>query len=359
MVADPSNAATSWASSPHGIWISADELMRRPTTGAAWQRLLADAARNPGPADISDQDSNHDVYTMAAALVCVRIGQYCAKARQGVVDAIGTERRGRWLAVGRNLAAYIIAADLLGLRADGIPGSAGSRVERWVEGWLDKRLPDNITEELRGFRPFGGSANAAAQEGLAYTAVAAYLHDDWALQRAWDAFRTFACDPAAPDREGIYLDRSIGDGWTDARNPCAINPAGAARLIPPGVSGAGSLRRVDGALTGDMRRGGGYQWIPGYTQYPWVGLEGFVPAAVILDRAGYRAFDVADRAVLRTHEYLWYLRSQSGDVRWFDGDRARAIVSLVNAAYGSSFPVNGPVGRGRTVGYTDWTHSRR
>jgi hypothetical protein len=108
-----------------------------------------------------------------------------------------------------------------------------------------------------------------------------------------------------------------------------------------------------------MRRGGLYQWEPGYTSYPWVGLEGLIPAAVILSRAGYPSFDVADGAVLRTHEYLWYVRTQTGDARWFDGVRAREIVHLVNVVYGSSFPVGQVVGGGRTVGYTGWTHAQR
>jgi hypothetical protein len=294
---------------------------------------------------------------MAAALVCVRTGEYCAKARQGVLDAIGTERGGRWLAVGRNLAAYMIAADLIELRGDGDANSAGTRFQEWAAGWLTVRLSDNNTSALRPFGPFHSSANAAAQEGLAYAAVAAYLGDEWALQRVWDAFRTFACDPGAPDRENIYLDPPVRDGWThDDLNPCAVNPAGTSKQVPAGRPGAGGIRRIDGALVGDIRRGGVFQWTPGYTQYVWVGLEGFVPAAVILEKAGFPAFEVADRAVLRTHEYLLYLRNETGDERWFDGDRANEIVHLVNTAYGTSFPMNGVAGMGRTVGFTSWTH---
>jgi hypothetical protein len=105
-----------------------------------------------------------------------------------------------------------------------------------------------------------------------------------------------------------------------------------------------------------MRRGGVFRWKPGYTSYPWVGLEGLIPAAMILDRAGYPAFEVADRAVLRTLDYLWQLRASTGDARWFDGTRSREIVQLVNAVYRTSFPVNDVPGVGRTVGYTAWTH---
>lgn len=355
VVAPPTTAAPRARST--GIWIDRAELMQRPTSGAEWEILSRHAALSTGTPDISDQNSHHDVHTLAAALVCVRVGRYCSEARRAVVRAIGTEEGGRWLAVGRNLGAYIIAADLLDLRADGVWQSDGTRVEEWIRGWLTKRLRDNNTPTSRPFGPFHSGANAAAQEGFAYAAVAAYLGDRGALRRAWDAYRTFVCDRNAPDREEIYLDRPVRDDWThDDEIPCAVNPRGTTREVPRDARGAGTAHRVDGAIVADMRRGGTYRWPPGYTQYPWVGLEGLVPAAVILQRAGYPAFDVADRAVLRAVDYLWFLRTATGDERWFDGVRARQIVHLVNVFYGMSYPVEGATGRGRTVGYTGWTH---
>jgi hypothetical protein len=345
---------------PGGIWVGRDELLRRPVLGEEWERVSTDAARPFGRADISDQDSNHDVYTLAAALTCVRIEEHCDKARQGVLDAIGTESRARWLAVGRNLGSYVIAADLLDLREGGPHGQDGVRVQRWMEEWTERLLPDNNTGLPRSFAPFRSGANAAAQEGFVYAALAAYLGDTEALARAWDAFRAFVCDPTAPDPEMVDLRRPVRDGWThDDRRPCAINPLGAVKVVGESVNGADRLERIDGALVADMRRGGRFQASPLYTQYPWVGLEGLVPAALILERAGYPAFAAADRAVLRALEYLWHLRAQTGDARWFDGERARAIVHLVNVQYDVSFPVARATGAGRTIGYTGWTHPAR
>jgi hypothetical protein len=339
-----------------GIWVDRAELMRRPTRGGEWERLLADARRDAGRPNIADQDSNHDVLTLADALVCVRLGEHCEEARAGVLAAVGTEAGARWLAVGRNLGAYVIAADLLDLREGGVHGGDGAVVQRWIESWLSKELPDNNTGTPRRFAPFHSGANAAAQEGFAFAAVAAYLRDEAALRRAWDAYRTFVCDPTAPDRERIDLVRPVRDGWThDDREPCAINPAGTEKLVPSGA-GERTRLRIDGALVADMRRGGVFQAEPIYTQYPWVGLEGLVPAAVILDRAGFPAFEVGDRAVLRSLEYLLYLREETNEPRWFDGVRAREIVHLVNVAYGMSLPASHPIGGGRTVGYTGWTH---
>jgi hypothetical protein len=356
---DPTDDPVALAAGVEGVWISAEEISQLPTSGAAWDALLRDAERDPGVADVSDQNSNHDVYTLAAALVCVRTGQHCAKARDGVVSAIGTEQDGRWLAVGRNLTAYVIAADLLGLRNDGNASSAGSQVEKWIRSFLTMELDHNNSGEPYPFVPFGSGSNASAQEGAAYAAVGAYLGDQDALDRVWDAFRTYACDPGAPDREDINLSQGVRYGWAhDDDRPCAVNPRGTTKQVPSGLAGAGGVYRIDGAIINDMRRGGEYQWEPGYTRYPWVGLEGFVPAALILHRAGYPAFEVADRAVLRTHEYLWYLRTETGNSDWFDGKRASEVVHLVNVAYGTDYLVQGTTGGGRLVGYTDWTHQQ-
>jgi hypothetical protein len=367
-VTEPASSPSPSPSAGQGIWISKAELDALPTSGAAWDRLLSDAGRDPGTANIADQDSRHDIYTLAAALVCVRTNQHCAKARKGVLDAIGTEYNQQpsgngpaaWLEVGRNLAAYVIAADLLGLRADGNSSSDGTRVEQWIASWLTKEIPDNSTGKPRTFIPFSSGSNAAAQEGFAYTAVAAYLGNRQALDRAWDAFRTYACDPTAPDRENIDLRKAIQYGWThDDNKPCAVNPKGSTRRVASGFPGAGGTYRLDGSIGNDMRRGGDFQWTPGFTHYPWTGLAGFVPAAVMLHRAQYPAFEVADRAVLRTHEYMWHLRTATGNTDWFDEKRGSDVIPLVNHFYGTSFPTVQPVVMGKTIGYSDWTHARR
>jgi hypothetical protein len=340
-----------------GIWISGDEIAQRPTAGAAWERLRADAARDAGVANVADQNSSHDVYTLAQALVCVRSGEYCDKARRSVMSAIGSEEGGRWLAVGRNLMAYVIAADLLDLRRGGAPD--GDRVESWIAQFLTRTLRHNNQDRQVPLEPFASGSNASAQEGAVYVALAAYLADGSALEYAWNAYRRFVCDPAAPDPGAIDLSKGVAYGWShDDSRPCAINPEGSMKEVPSGLPGAGKLRRLDGAIINDMRRGGPFQWVPGYTQYPWVGLEGLVPAALMLQRAGYPAFESADRAVLRSLEYLWFMRTETGNAAWFDGNRADEVVHLVNIVYGRAWPTAAAVGAGRTVGYTDWSHAR-
>jgi hypothetical protein len=50
------------------------------------------------------------------------------------------------------------------------------------------------------------------------------------------------------------------------------------------------------------------------------------------------------------------LRQQSGNAEWYDGSRAPEIKHLLNRQYGLGYPVSYPVGAGRTVGFTDFTH---
>jgi hypothetical protein len=334
-----------------GVLISSKEIATRPTSGAAWSALVSAAnGAASGVANIADQDSKHDVQTLALALYSVRTKEKTAEARSAVVRAIGTEYNsgGAWLEVGRNLGAYVIAADVLGMRAsDGT--TDGERVERWIKDWLTRNdIPDtNGNPKMFHEQAFSSGSNASAQIGFAYATVGAYLRDSSVLQKAWDLYRRFVGDPTAPDPRGINLSQGIAAGWAhDDEKALAINPKGSTKN---GI-------RIDGAIINDMRRGGDFKHPPGYTQYPWTGTDGLVPAALVLHRAGYPAFEVADRAILRAMEYLYWLRQETGNVEWFSGERGQAQIHIVNWKYGTKFPIKYPVGLNRCIGFLDWTH---
>ena len=352
------------ASTDNGIWVDYTKLQSLPTTGAAWNSVVS--AMNSLPtdgsgADVSNQDSNHDQYTLAAALACARTNNtsYCTLAKLALANAIGTEvttlttprspAENQWLPVGRNLASYVIAADVLKLRTDADPNSLGSRVNAWIAGFKGR-----VGSEGVEFKPFASGSNASAQVGFAYSAVASYLKDTAMLNRAWDAFRTYAGDPTAPDLEKININNAIAGGWTSAPAKPAAKAINPINTTKDGV-------RIDGADGNDMVRGGNFAVVPGHTQYPWVGMEGFVPAALILHRAGYPAFEVADQSVKRAVDYLWYLY-KNVDAFWWDAGsagRAAEVKHLINTYYGTSYTVVYPAGIGRTVGFTDWTHPNK
>ncbi len=333
-----------------GIWASREIIQTQPTSGTQWNTVYSTASGNWGSPNIADQDSNHDNFVMAGAIVCVRTGEFCDKTRAGIVSAIGTEGNTRWLAVGRNLLGYVIAADMINLRSDGNSSSEGSRVQTWLASFLTRELPDNNTGIPEKLTAFESGSNASAQEASVYASIAAYTNDKSKLEYVWNRFRLYSCDRTSPETV-IDLKAGTEYGWAhDNNNPCAVAPRGATK------SYNGTSYRIDGAIMNDMRRGGTYKWEPGYTSYPWVGLEGYVPTALILARQGYPAFEVSDRAVKRTFDYLWFVKENTGKSEWFDGKRGDEATQIVNKFYGLNYPTEQSIGAGRTFGFTGYTH---
>ena len=102
-----------------GIWISQAEIQALPTSGPAWSAVRARADAPAGSPDLSNQDQDHNIAMLAKALVYARTGEtrYRDEVVAGCMAAIDSERGGRTLALGRELLAYVIAADLVGLDA--------------------------------------------------------------------------------------------------------------------------------------------------------------------------------------------------------------------------------------------------
>ena len=76
--------------------MSRSALMSRPVSGSAWTNMRNVADGSLGTPNLCDQDSNHHLRTLAAALVYARTGDraYGTKARAGVMAAIGTQTVG-------------------------------------------------------------------------------------------------------------------------------------------------------------------------------------------------------------------------------------------------------------------------
>jgi hypothetical protein len=333
------------------LWVSNEELRKLPASGAQWDAVYNVARSSWGSPDIAYQDSDHDVYVMAGAIVCVRTGEFCAKTRDAITSAIGTEGNTRWLAVGRNLLGYVIAADMLGMKPDGNANSQNTRVYNWLATFLTRKLPDNNTGVPEILSAFESGSNASAQEASVMAALAVYTGNKPKLEHVWNRYRLYVCDRTSPE---TVIDLSASkkeDWWHDSQKPCAVVPKGTWR-----IQNSADKRGMDGAIVNDMRRGGYYKWEPGFTPYPWVGLEGFVPTALILHRQGYDAFGISDQAVLRSFDYLWELSINTGTTDWFDGRRGDEATHIVNKAYGKSFPVQSAIGPGRTFGFTGFTH---
>lgn len=323
-----------------GIWISEAELLRQPTTGAAWERLLDAANSDLGEADLSDFTSKHDVGTMAVALVAARTNddRYRTIARDEILSAIGTEA-GTTTAVQpcRNVAAYVIAADLIGLQ--GFDEVADGAVRAWISELRDVEWPDGTFVEEDDER----ANNHGRMCGMARVVIAAYLGDQPDLAAAAETFARLLGDTTA-GTPGKWVHEL---SWqADPENPVGINPVGAER--------DGLL--IDGALPEEMRRGGPFAVRPAPTGYPWEALQGIVVEAVVLDRAGYDVFDWSDRAILRSVDFIARLDRLYPDDGWWAHSDDTWVPWVINARYGSDYPTE-KARIGKNMGWTDWTHS--
>jgi hypothetical protein len=328
-----------------GIWVSPAQLQRLPMRGAAWEALKETADDRLRKAKIRNQNSEHDTRVLAAALVYARTGQrgYRNKAASGIMAAVGTERRGRTLALARNLLGYVIAADLIDLKHFD-PGKA-----RVFARWLDqvRREPlepkDNPTlidtHELR-------ANNWGTMAGASRIAADAYLGDRADLARAAAVFKGWLGDRQAYSGFVWGVDQS----WqADPASPVGVDPAGTTK---EGES-------IDGALPDDMRRGCAAQFPPCPTGYPWEALQGAVMQAELLYRQGYDAWNWEHKALLRAVRFLLDLNRRypesgawgaTGDDKW--------IPWLINARFRVKLPVQTPTHPGKNAGFTDWVFQK-
>jgi hypothetical protein len=315
-----------------GIWISPQEIRALPVTGPAWDNLKQ-AADTPTPSPrLSDQDDPSNVRVLAKALVYARTGQ--ERYRQEVIAAcrqiIGTELGGRTLALGRELAAYVIAADLVSL-----PAADDQPFRQWLRRTLDTRLEGKSLRTTHERRP----NNWGTAAGASRAAIAAYLDDADELARTATVFKGWL-----GDRDSYNGFRYRDLSWqADPTQPVAINPQHAE------IEG----HDMDGALPEELRRSGAFRWPPPRENYVWTALQGALVQAEILHRAGYPAWEWEDRALLRTFRWLHEVADYParGDDTWQP--------HIINHRYQSDFPAPVPSKPGKIMGWSEWTHGRQ
>jgi hypothetical protein len=321
------------------VWLSADELAALPTSGGAWERVRAVAEEPlPEPSDLGVRD-DHNVRTLAAALVGVRLddAELQAKAERGLRTVLDTAPTDDLLAAARRLGTYAITADVLDLeRRD---PSLHEEVRAWAGRELHRTYGSgsggaSTIVEVHERRPNNWGTHAGASR----IAVAVLRGDHGDLEQAAEVFRGWLGDRSAHDgfRFGAL------DWQADPDAPVGVNPAGAR------LDGAD----VDGVLPDDQRRGGGVSWPPPRENYVWEALQGATVQAQLLERQGFDAWswqdDALERAVTWLHDVADF--PAEGDDTW--------IPHLVNHATGTDFPAvaSRP---GKNLGFTDWTHAER
>jgi hypothetical protein len=319
-----------------GIWVSQTELLALPASGTAWNNVQSAANQSCGSPDLSNQDQSNNVCILAKALVFARTGQ--SSYRNDVISSLSAivnsgTYNGRALALGRELAAYVIAADLIDLKNFDVALNTSFRAKiRTLLTTSTSGGPGSLIE-CHEDRP----NNWGTHCGASRAAVAAYLGDTSELARVAQVFKGWLGDRSS------YSGFSYGDlAWQcNSSAPVGINPAG---CIRDGHS-------IDGVLPDDQRRGGGFTWPPPKENYVWEGLQGAVVQAVLLKRAGYDVFNWENQALRRAVQWLHSQANfpASGEDTWNP--------HLINYYYGTQFPAPVPTSPGKNMGWTDWTHS--
>jgi Alginate lyase len=327
-----------------GIWLTQAEVRKLPERGPAWAQVKELADEPMGHADLSNQDSEHDIHVLAAALAWARTGdeRYRRKVAAGVADAVGTEHGGRTLALARGLVSYVVAADLIDLSH--YDPDKDQRFRAWLASVRGERLKpaDNptliATHELR-------PNNWGTHAGASRIAADVYLGDRRDLARAASVFKGWLGD------RGTYHGFRFGDSsWqADPKAPVGVNPPGAMKGGQP----------IGGALPDDMRRGCGLRFPPCPTLYPWEAMQGAVLQAELLSRQGYDAWNWGHQGLRRAADFLYGLHRRYGNPDWAAPAGDAWIPWLLNARYGTRFPVSSPAAPGKGMGFTDWTAARR
>jgi len=307
-----------------GIWTSPIELKTKPLSGEAWNAVKSAAdslSTSPNP-DLDNQDDSTNVQVMAAAIVYARTGD--VNYRTKVVNALQKVEqfvpRGRTLAWARETGAYAIAADLVGYRTAAFEKKMRDMAETYKCSQLNKTLLEMYKQ-----RP----NNWGSQAFGSLTAIYRYLGDTKKLQEVRTHYVLSVNGP-------MPSSASFGSmSWQcSTSDPRWINKKGC-------VITCGSQANVDGIIPDDMRRGGSCQPNPLHTGYPWEGLQGFVMAARILDRAGLGIWQESDKAICRAASALQDGRFGSGwratgDDEWQLPFLDSACGTNWSASYGSS-----------------------
>jgi hypothetical protein len=306
-------------------------LLAFPTSGAPWTKVKSVADGSMGTVALADQNSTTAGKTLAAALVAARTGSTAhADKTRTVLAGLPTASlaNARVLSVARQVAGFVLAADLIGYRDP-----------KFVQ-WVDTIRWFNIGGHSRWYTIKFTSEDSANNWGgwamASRIAASAYLADTTDLGVCATIVKGYS------DRTAYAGFRKTADfdpTWaTDATNWTPVNPAGF-----PGKSGA--------CVEDISRSAGTYPTVDdtGRT-YSWEFIGGWSLSCRVLSRAGHpNAYQWGDSALRRAGEFL---ASVKGYPPLYSVNQY--IPWEINNAYGITLgPVNA-AGLGRQFGFTDW-----
>lgn len=307
----------------HGASFIGPDVAGLPTTGGPWTALKAAADASAGTPNLCDQDNRtHPKVTLAAALVYARTGSiaYRTKAINGIEAAYPTQTPGchnAVLSLGRQLGAYVLAADYVGYR--------GSAWLSWLSAIRSKEIGGHTRWHVLRFTSGDSSNNWGTFALASITAADAYLGDSANLGRDWSIFKGYG------DNTWTFRHTSSYQAVWSCPAPYAINPASC------------TTSNKEGAAVEDASRTA-YPTLGGY---PAEAAQGYVVQAELLARAGYPAWTTGTAQVCRNAAWrgrLANINHSSADyyVTWVTNKRCGFSQATKAAGYG------------RVFGFTDW-----
>ena len=339
-----------------GMWISNSELLSLPTSGSAWDNMSSTAYGNWGKANLRNQGSDHAINTLAGALVYARKNDASlrSKVRDGIIAAKQSfDESSEWktkngvLASGRQIGAYVIAADLIDL--ENYDDTADNEFREWLRIIRTTNVGTHGRWKSITYTCENSSGNWSTFACASRIAASIYLGDTADVDRSASIIRAFFGERGfypedAPGIDG-YFEHTGGYQSSWACNDAAwtgINPA----CVKSGIN-------IAGALVEDASRGGRCCTLQGDgIMYSWEALQGLFVSTELLYRTGNYddPYDWSDQALKRAMDHMqrngWGITKPATYVPW-----------MANARYGTSYP-SPPTAGGRIMSWGDWVYQK-
>lgn len=308
------------------------------TSNAAFSAVKTAADSAPGTPDITcNQDQRtHPKVALASALLYARDPSAFASYRSKAINLIEAARAtardcgNAILSLGRQLGAYVLAADYVGYR--------DASFVQWVSSIRFTSYPSShgLWKVLANTSRV--TSNNWGTFALASMSVAdAYLRDSAGLDKDYAVWRDY------------------GDlGTSTFVHTSDFNTRGAAWVCPAGYE------INPASCTDPKREGAGVEdaartSYPNIANYPAETAQGYVITAEILAKQGYAAWSSNDRQACRHAAWRGRVSDTSGklSLNWSSADYY--VTWITNKRCGMSQPTQAAV-FGRIFGFTDWLY---
>lgn len=308
--------------------------MGLPTSGAAWDSILAKARASASP-DICNQDNNADINALAAGIVYARTGDsvYRDRAISLINRAKDSQRNGcgnAVLALGRQLGGYVLAADFANYR-DPI-------FTNWLSGILDKEIGGHGRWSVLRFTAYDSANNWGTHALASVTTADIFLNNTSNIEKDWKVFSGYGVPFGYPFNKTSDYNEQWSCVLTNSGNknelPIAINPVG---CLKGGVN-------LDGAPVEDSSRSP----FGSYSSYIHESLQGYAVMAQLFERTGRAGWSVNDAQICRAIKFGARVnRLNDHSVSYF-------VSYMGNSFCGLSLPTKSPTSNGRMFAFSDW-----